>query len=152
VGVKVTEMVQLAPLATVGPQEVVGTWKSPLAVMLVIFITAPPVFERVSDCVPLVVPTFWLAKLRFAGRKAAEGVTVPLPASRIVSGESPALSVMVTEPYRLPEAVGVKVTLIVQEVLAATVAPQVLVSAKSPVDPIVTIFNAALPVLVSVTV
>jgi hypothetical protein len=49
-------------------------------------------------------------------------------------------------------AVGVKVTLIVQLAPAATLAPQVLVWAKSPLAATLEMFRAALPVLVSVTV
>ena len=43
-----------------------------------------------------------------------------------------ALSVILIEAVRLPEAVGVNVTLIVQVAFAATTLPQVLVWAKSP--------------------
>jgi hypothetical protein len=58
---------------------------------------------------------------------------------------------MLTAPVRVPVAVGVKVTLMVQEAPAATELPQVLVSAKSPLAEMLVILNAPLPVLVSVT-
>ena len=92
-----TAMVQLAPLARLGPQLLVSA-KSPLAVMLVIFKTAPPVFVRIAFCGALVVPTIWLGKVRLLGKNATEAAALPLPARRIVCGEFAALSVMVTEP------------------------------------------------------
>lgn len=80
-------------------------------------------------------------------------VTVdPAPVSDTVCGDPLALSVMVSVPARDPPAVGVNVTEIVQFAPAATLAPQVLVSAKSPEAAIDVIFNAAAPLLVSVTV
>ena len=70
-----------------------------------------------------------------------------------------ALSVMVTLALRLPVAVGVKVTLIVQFAPAAKVLEllgQVLVCAKSPLlvplRPMLLMVKAAVPLLVSVTV
>jgi hypothetical protein len=66
------------------------------------------------------------------------------------------LSVTETEAVRVPLAEGVKVTLIVQLVPAATELPQVLVRAKSlalaPVSAMLVILNAALPELVRVIV
>ena len=52
----------------------------------------------------------------------------------------------------MPVTVGVKVTLMVQLPPAATLAPQVLVWAKSPLAATPVMFKAALPVLYSVTV
>jgi hypothetical protein len=62
-----------------------------------------------------------------------------------------ALSVMVKEPLREPVAVGVKVTLRVQLVLAATLEPQVLVWEKSPLTVMLVMLRTALPVFLSVT-
>ena len=65
-----------------------------------------------------------------------------------------ALSVMVKEPLRELPAVGVKVTLRVQLAPTATLEPQLLVSAKSPlfIPVMVTLvmLSVALPVLLSV--
>ena len=83
VGVNVTAMVQLAPLARLVPQLVVSA-KSPLAMMLVMFRTAPPVLVRITFCGGLVVLTIWLAKVKLDGRKATAGAADPLPASRTV--------------------------------------------------------------------
>ena len=57
---------------------------------------------------------------------------VPVPVSETVCGLLEALSVMVKLPLRVPLAVGVKVTLTVQLELVATLAPQLLLCAKSP--------------------
>ena len=66
------------------------------------------------------------------------------------------MSVMLTEAVRLPLAVGVKVTLMVQLPPAATELRQVLVWAKSPalvpVTATLEMFKAAFPVLLRVTV
>ena len=66
------------------------------------------------------------------------------------------MSAMVTLALRLPAALGVKVTLIVQVPLTANVLEQVLVWAKSlafvPLIAILLMFKAAVPVFVSVTV
>lgn len=56
VGVNVTLMVQVAVCANVAPQVVVRA-KSPLATMLAILRTAPPVLVKVIDWAALVVPT-----------------------------------------------------------------------------------------------
>lgn len=57
----------------------------------------------------------------------------PVPVSATVCGLLGALSVIVRVPARAPAAVGVKVTKIWQVANALIAAPQLLVSAKSPV-------------------
>jgi hypothetical protein len=57
---------------------------------------------------------------------------VPVPVSETVCGLFEALSAIVSAPVRGPAAVGVKVTLTVQLELAATLVPQLLACAKSP--------------------
>jgi len=59
--------------------------------------------------------------------------------------------VTVTEPVRDPVAVGVKVTLIVHDALAARLVPQLLVSEKSPLTVMLEIARVAPPGLLSVT-
>jgi hypothetical protein len=61
------------------------------------------------------------------------------------------LSVIVTAPVREPPLVGEKVTLIVQELPAATLLPQLLVCAKLGPAVMLATARAALPVLDSVT-
>ncbi len=58
------------------------------------------------------------------------------------------MSVMVIEPLRVPAAVGVKVTLMVQEAPAATLEPQVLVWEKSPLAAMLEIVRATWPLFV----
>src|SRR5256884_9407054 len=77
----------------------------------------------------------------------------------MICGLPPALSVTDSVPVRAPEAVGVKVTLMVQFAPAAKVAglvgqalAPVLVAAKSPEAANELIVKAAVPVFVSVTV
>jgi hypothetical protein len=75
----------------------------------------------------------------------------PTPESAIVCGLPAALSVMVIDPNKLPEALGVKVTLIVQELPAATLVPQLLICAKFPDCVTLEITSGALPILDKVT-
>ena len=94
--------------------------------MLVMLKLVLPVLFRVTVCATLVVPTFWLLKVRLVGVTPANGA-LPVPVRFTVCGLLVALSVMVTEAERDPGTVGVKVTLIVQLLPAATGLPQVLV-------------------------
>ena len=151
VGVNVTLMVQFASAAKLAPQ-VLSCAKSPVTTMLVIIKAAVPVLLNVTACGALVVPKAWLEKVRLMADKLTTGAGRPSPARPIVCGLSAALSVRVTEPYRLPGAVGVKVTVIMHAIPGATLAPQVLVWAKSPLAEMVVMFKAALPVFVRITV
>ena len=80
---------------------------------------------------------------------------VPVPERLTVWGLPLALSVMARVAARVPLVKGVKVTLRVQLAPAATLEPQLLVWAKSPVfEPkmaTLVMFKAELPELVSVT-
>src|SRR5260370_710195 len=75
----------------------------------------------------------------------------PIPVRLTDCGLPEALSVMLRVPVRLPDAVGVNGTLMVQFAPAATELPQVLVWAKSPLAETPVRFSEALPVLESVT-
>ena len=61
-----------------------------------------------------------------------------------------ALSLIVTVPVRVPVAVGLKVTLMVQLPPAATELPQLLVSVKSPLIAMLLMVKLAVPPLVRV--
>ena len=74
----------------------------------------------------LVVPTSWLANVRLAGDRPAAGA-IPLPFRAAVCGLPLALSVTDRVPLRVPVAVGVKLTLILQLVPAFKLEPQLLV-------------------------
>src|SRR5437762_4467646 len=83
------------------------------------------------DALPiLVVPKFWLLKVSVVGERL--GKPAPVPERLAVCGLLVALSVTVKAPLRVPVAVGVKVTLIVQFAPAASEAAQLLVCPKSP--------------------
>jgi len=122
--------VQLVLTARLVPQLLVCV-KSPLAVMLEILAAAVPVFDTVTGCEALLLPSTCAAKVRPLVETVMTGA-VPVPVSETLCGLFEALSVMVSVPVREPLAVGVKVTLTVQLELAATLAPQLLVCAKSP--------------------
>jgi hypothetical protein len=81
--------------------------------------------------------------------------SVPVPVNATVCGLPAASSVIVTLAARFPVAEGLKVTLIVQFVAAATLAPHVFVSEKSPLfAPVIVMlvmFSVALPLFASVT-
>jgi hypothetical protein len=130
VGVNVTLMVQLAPAATELPQVLVWA-KSPLAETLVRFSEALPVFESVTVCAALVVPTVWLVKVNEEAERLTTGAeaAAPVPVRLTDCGLPEVLSAMLKVPVRVPDAVGVNVVLIVQFAPTATELPQVSVSA-----------------------
>src|ERR1017187_10394036 len=151
-------MVQLPPAATLAPQVLVCA-KSPALVpvtaRLLIRRVAVPVLLRVTDWAALVVPTFWLVKVKLPEVSDTTGTPTPVPERVTVWGDPAALSVMVTDAPRLPAAVGVNVTEMLQLPPAGTLAPQVLVCAKlpgfGPVSAMLVIVRAAEPGLLSVT-
>ena len=81
-----------------------------------------PLLVSVTACAELVEPTFWLPKLTSVGFRLTRGAAVaPAPLSATDWGLSVAKSVKVRVALRAPRAPGVKVTLIVQELPAASV-------------------------------
>src|SRR5262249_19844889 len=97
----------------------------------------------------LVVPTTRMLKVRLGRDRVTTGARAV--AVRLTLGSEVALLVTVTLPLRVPALVGVKVTLTVQLLPAARLAGQVLVSAKSPLAPILVMDKAAFPEFISVT-
>jgi hypothetical protein len=81
---------------------------------------AVPELVRVVFWTALVVPTAWLANVRLVGVSVTAGA-IPLPVSETVCGLPLALSVTDTLALRLPLAVGLNVTEIVQFAPAASV-------------------------------
>jgi hypothetical protein len=69
------------------------------------------------------VPTVWLLKVRLEGETEAAGAT-PVPLKLTVCGLPLALSLMESDALRVPTAIGVNVTLIVQ--VFPDVLPQLL--------------------------
>ena len=80
------------------------------------------------------------------GERPATGA-VPVPERLTAWVAGLALSVTVIEPVREPVAVGVNVTLIVHDELAARLEPQALVWEKSPLTAMLEIVSAVLPEL-----
>src|SRR5437588_853738 len=119
---------------------------------------AVPLFVSVTVIGVLAVDSSWLPKPRLVGANPTPGA-VPLPGSPVGCGVPPALSMTDSVSVRAPEAVGVKVTSMVQFAPAANVAGLVgqafapeLVAAQPPEHPNPTRRNSDLPVFVSVTV
>lgn len=141
-GAKLTEIVQEAPAASVLGLDghVLVRPKSlafePASAMPVIDNGAVPEFVSVTAFDALVDPTSCDANVRLVGVSVTDGAGVePVPLNVSVCGLLVALSVIVTVAARAPEALGAKVTEIVQEAPAASVAGlegHVFVWAKSP--------------------
>jgi hypothetical protein len=131
-GVNFTLIVQLLPAASDLPHVVVSAkllLLVPWIERLVIKKAAVLVLLRVTVRAALVVCTCWLPKARLVGEMLSADVLV---FKRLVAWGLPvALSVRVTAAARVPLAAGVKATLVVQLVRAATLTPQSLVCAKS---------------------
>ena len=77
---------------------------------------------------------------------------MPVPSSSITCGLVEALSMMVIVPCFAPFCVGENVALIVHFAPAATLAPQVEVTANSVLAFIDAILSAVVPVLVTLTI
>lgn len=157
-GAKATLMVQLVPDVAREVQVLPVTTNGPVIDGLAKVTVAPPVSVTVTVFELLVLPTLTLPKLRLVGETLTvaepEVDEAPVPERGIDCGLFVALSEIVTVPVRVPVAVGVKLTLMVQFAPAATVLPQVPVppKAKSPLIVRLLMVSEALPVLVRVTV
>lgn len=77
VGVKATFRLHEAPIAKLFGQTFVKT-KSPLLEILMIFRIALPELVNVRNCAALVVPIFWLEKLRELGLNETTGAAAPV--------------------------------------------------------------------------
>lgn len=155
VGVNVTLIVHVPPLAPTELPQVFVCAKSPafvpVKVMLLIVRLAFPVLVNVTDWEVLVELTFWLPKFKLEVERLTTPES-PVPDKETDCGLPGPLSAILIAAERLPMAVGVKVTLIVQLAPAPTELPQVLVWEKSPLLVPVTLtlvmLRLALPLLV----
>lgn len=98
----------------------------------------------------LALPTTTLPKATELGDAVSPPALWPVPVSATFCGLPVALSAMLNEPARDPAVVGVKVTLTLQLALFSSLAPQLLVWAKSP-DTLMLIATAAVPPLLTAT-
>lgn len=157
-GLKVTDIAQLPPAATLVPQVLVCAKSAalvpPKAIELIVR-GARPLLDSVTVCEMLVVFTSWLVKTNDGGSSAAFG-TVPVPVSAIDCWLAGATTATSTDAVRAPGAVGVKLTVMLQLAPAATVTignvvPHVCVKAKSaafaPEILMLEIVKGAVPVL-----
>src|SRR5258705_202153 len=109
-----------------------------------------PELVTATVCVAAELPTTVPAKVRLVGFGLTMGPgATPVPESGTVV-VTPA-AVTVRSPVREPDAVGVNLTLTVQDEPAAMLLPQVFVWLKSPEVVIEVTGAAALPLLVTVT-
>jgi guanyl-specific ribonuclease Sa len=159
VGVKVTEMAQEALAASELPQ--VLDWAKteafvPVKEKPLMDKAAVPVFLRAMVCVAEVAPTLVELKVRLVGERLTAGTPTPVPMTETDCGEADALSATLSEAETAPTAVGLKVTEMAQEALAASELPQVLDWAKTeafvPVKETPLMDKAAVPVFLSVMV
>lgn len=129
VGENFTRIVQLPPPPNEVKQLLVSEKSptlAPVTVMLLMVKLALPVLVMVTAWAELVVPTFWLVKVRVPLEKLTPPL-FPEPCKATDCGLPAALSVIVRAVVRGPAALGLKVTLIVQLKFAFTTPPQVLV-------------------------
>jgi hypothetical protein len=141
VGVKLTLTAQLVPGLSVAPgmpvaiPQVLVSAKSPEAVIAVRVMAELLPFTSRTFCAGLVEPTGSPGKIKLLGVtvRTPPPADTPLPVTVIMCGLPAALSVIATCSVLGPITVGLYVILIVQVALpAGTVAPQLLISAKSP--------------------
>ena len=135
--------------------------KSPDVTMLVNVTAIPPVFDTVTFCPALVVPTAWLPNVNEVGAivivPPLAAVPVPVNVIVVVCGVwLPALVyVTVTVPVSVPVAVGANVTFTVQldpvPVPVARVVGQALVSPKFALAAIPVIVTFVVPTFVITT-
>lgn len=150
--------------AMLGHCAVVAPAKSPVVTMLVKVTFTLPLFETVTVCVALVVPTVCEAKVSIVGEIViVPKGAAPVPLNVTVCGLPVALSDTFKVAVRVPTAVGVNKTLIVQFAPPARVPiglhpPDIVGKGKlkSPAFVPVTVnpekFTVAVPLFVTVTV
>lgn len=93
-----------------------------------------------------------MAKLRVVADNPTNAPVTPVPLNPMFCGVGKPSSVTMTFPLLVPVVEASNVTLMVQLPPAASVGPQVLVWAKSPLATMLTIFSVAVPLLVRVIV
>jgi len=121
--------------------------------MPVIFNAATPTFVSVTVFGRLVAPNPTEPKFKLVGASFA---VVPIPLSVTFCGLPAALLLTLNAAVRVPDAAGLKVTLIVQLAPAAKEVPQVWVCTKSaallPIMAMLLILKLTVPVFLSVAV
>jgi len=122
-GVVVTLIVQLAPPANTDGQLLV--WMNGKAVeMLVIVAGDPPALCKVITVAAEVAPTTTLPKFTVEGDNVRVGGVRPTPFSEVKDGDPAAFEATDKLAAKVPEVVGWKKTVMVQDALATSVAEQ----------------------------
>lgn len=159
VGVQVTLMVQFAPMASVEGHALVCANELafvPNREMLLKLSAAVPVFESVSVCAVLVVPTVVDGNISVDGASVGCGTPVTVPATVAVWLPAVALSATVRVAAKVPTEVFTSPSVILQVAPAASVVPQLLLCVKAvgfaPPSVMDVIVNVVAPVFVSVAV
>src|SRR6516225_2557195 len=153
-GLKVTRMMQLAPAANelAHPGYCAKSAASvPVIAMPVTVKVVIPTLVRVTIWAGLVVPTSTGAKYRLVGESLA---VVPTPARLTFCGLPAALSVTLSIATRVPNAVGVKVTRMLQLAYGANELTQLLCAKSATSAPVIAMpvtVKGVVPTLVSVT-
>jgi len=133
-GVKTMAIWQLA-VGNTAPTHVLVMLKSPASVPLTLtaetFSVAVPVLFSVTDRAALATPTLVFEKATLVPDRLTIGAETPVPVRDDVCVPPGASSVTVSVPLSDPAASGVNFTWIVHEAADASVAPQLVVSAKS---------------------
>jgi hypothetical protein len=156
VGVKVTLIEQFDIAATVLPQVSAEMAKSPVIATPEMLRVAPPELARVTLWAVLVAPTGSEGNVKLAVESETLGTRRPVPLKGTLWGLLGALSTRIRSANRVPEALGVKVTLMAQLAPGARGAEQVLLKianseAFTPVMVGLLKVKLASPVLVTTT-
>ncbi len=133
-GRKTTFTAHFAPASKAAPQLFVckKSWRLPATVIRPIVNLTFPVLVRTTVWGEDWRPTGSPPNDSFVVERLADpAVTLPVPARPTACGLPPPSSLNSADAVRVPDVVGVKVTLTVQPALAAKVLPQVVVSEKS---------------------
>jgi hypothetical protein len=118
-GVKATWTVHPAPAATEAQSFV--SLKSPAAVTLLTVSVLVPVLVNATACAAVVMPTVSLPKLMLDGVRLMPGdAPMPVSARTTCPAPDPTVYAITAVPVRGPVAVGVNVTLTLQEPPGAT--------------------------------
>lgn len=153
VGVNVTVIVQVAAAASVEPQVVAFVnVVDPVIPMLEMPTATPSLFVTVTVWLGLSVSATY-PKARLVGETVRPSVVplgVPVPLNSTVC--TPLGRVKVSEPVRVPVAVGAKVTLMVQVLPPAIELAQVCVWEKSPLVAKPLMVTEVFPLLLTLTV
>jgi hypothetical protein len=151
VGSNTTLILHWLLAAKLVPHVVADTVKSPVVEIAMLLSSTLWVLVNGNVFAALVVPTFCLAYVTLSGVKVVG--STPVPYSHSICGLLGALSIKLTVPVTFPNSTGLKVTLTLHVLPAASVAPQVVEeTAKLALGTMPLMFRVASPSFFAVTV